>query len=163
MKRDFGFFMMDDFDKPKTKKDFLNLFSRFSEYELLKYNVVIAFVDSGGGKQDNEVYSLVKLLELTFHTTLGFPKKLCNSNNMYSCNSSERAKVWRNYLTKNNLLKNNIMNPIHLVTNKMPAANNEGFRCVRSTNNENPVERNRPTVHYEKGNGLKKKCNFVFL
>ena len=28
---------------------------------------------------------------------------------------------------------------------KMPACNNEGFRCVRSTNNENPVERNQPT------------------
>ncbi|MCL2097330.1 MAG: hypothetical protein FWH23_01040 [Bacteroidales bacterium] len=130
MKRDFGFFMIVDFDKPKARKDFLNLYSNFSEhelyayyldkagidyktnnkldfdkiYELLKYNVVVAFVGGGGGKQDNEVYSLVKLLELTFNTTLGFPKKLCNSNNMYACYSDERAKAWRKYLTENNLL-----------------------------------------------------------
>jgi len=129
MKRDFGFFMIGDFDKPEERRVFLNLYSQFSEYELysyyldkagidyktnskldfdkiyelLKYNVVVAFVGGGGGKQDNEVYSLVKLLELTFNTTLGFPKKLCNSNNMYGCDSSKRAKLWRKYLTENNL------------------------------------------------------------
>lgn len=130
MERDFGFFAIGDFNKIEERKDFLYLYSQFSEYELyayyldnagidyktnnkldfdkiyelLKYNVVVAFV-GGGGRQDNEVYSLVKLLELTFNTTLGFPKKLCSSNNMYACYSDKRAKAWRNYLIENNLLK----------------------------------------------------------
>ena len=131
MKCDFGFFIIGDFEKAEVRKEFLNLYSQFSEYELyayyldnagidyktnnkldfdkiyelLKYNVVVAFVGGGNGKQDNEVYSLVKLLELTFNTTLGFPKKLCSSNNMYACYSAKRAKVWRNYLINNDLLK----------------------------------------------------------
>ncbi len=138
MERDFGFFAIGDFNKMEVRKDFLNLYSQFSEYELyayyldntgidyktnnkldfdkiyelLKYNVVVAFVGGGGGKRDNEVYSLVKLLELTFNTTLGFPKKLCNSNNMYACYSDKRAKAWRNYLIENNLLKNQHNEPM---------------------------------------------------
>ena len=131
IENDFGLFLIDDFDKPEVRKEFLNLYSQFTEYELyayfldnagidyktnnkldfdkiyelLKYNVVVAFVGGGGGKRDNEVYSLVKLLELTFNTTLGFPKKLCSSNNMYGCYSDKRAKAWRNYLIDNDLLK----------------------------------------------------------
>jgi len=138
MKRDFGFFIIGDIDKSEVRKEFLNLYSQFSEYELyayyldkadidyktnskldfdkiyelLKYNVVVAFVGGGGGRQDNEVYSLVKLLELTFNTTLGFPKKLCNSNNVYGCYSDKRAKAWRNYLIDNDLLKKQHNEPI---------------------------------------------------
>jgi len=138
MQRDWGFFMAGDFDKKKTRTKFLKLYSKFSEYELyayyldkagidyktndkldfdkiyelLKYNVVTAFVGGGNSKKDNEVYSLVKLLELTFDTTLGFPKKLCSSNNMYACYSDKRAKAWRNYFIDNNLLKKQHNEPI---------------------------------------------------
>ena len=138
MQRDWGFFMAGNFDKKKTRTKFLKLYSKFSEYELyayyldragidyktddkldfdkiyelLKYNVVTAFVGGGNSKKDNEVYSLVKLLELTFDTTLGFPKKLCSSNNIYACYSDKRAKAWRNYLIDNNLLKKQHNEPI---------------------------------------------------
>lgn len=138
MERDWGFFMAGDFDKKETRDEFLNLYSNYSEYqlyayylnkaeidyktdnrldydkiyELLKYDVVVAFVGGGGGTQDNEAYSLVKLLELTFNTTLGYPKKLCNSNNMYGCDSDDRAKAWMTYLTENKLLKQRHDEPI---------------------------------------------------
>ncbi len=138
MERDWGFFMTGDFDKKETRDEFLKLYSKFSEYqlyayyleqagidyttsnkldydkiyELLKYDVVVAFVGGGGGKQDNEVYSLIKLLELTFKTTLGFPNKLCNSNNMYACYSDKRAKAWMAYLTEKRLLKQKHDEPI---------------------------------------------------
>lgn len=132
MERDWGFFMAGDFEKKETRTEFLKLYSKLSEYELyayyldkggidyntrdnhldydkvyelLKYNVVNAFVGGGGGADDNEVYSLVKLLELTFETTLDFPEKFCNSNNIYKCNSRRRAKAWMAYLKDKELLR----------------------------------------------------------
>jgi hypothetical protein len=132
MERDWGFFMAGDFDEKEARDEFLDLYSKYSEYELyayyldlanidyktadnnldydkiyelLKYDVVIAFVGGGGGAQDNEVYALVKILELTFKTTLGFPDKLCNSDNLYYCDSADRAKAWMQYLYENRLLK----------------------------------------------------------
>jgi hypothetical protein len=134
---DFGFFEVGNFNKEEVRNEFLSLYSRLSEYELyayyldkagidyetnndldfdkiyeiLKYNIVAAFVGSMTSK-NNEVYSLIKLLELTFDTTLGFPKKLCNSNNMYACSSNERAKAWREYLLENNLLKKQHNEPV---------------------------------------------------
>lgn len=129
--RDWGFFMAGNFEEKAVRDTFLKNYSRFFEYELyayylqkagidyrkadqsldydkmyemLKYDVVTAFVGGGGGKQDNEVYSLIKLLELTFRTTLGFPRKLCNSNNMYACYADDRATAWMNYLTDKKLL-----------------------------------------------------------
>lgn len=74
-------------------------------YDVLKYDVVIAFVGGGGGVRDEHVYAVIKLLELEFKTTHGFPDKLCNSEGIYSCDCSERADVWMNYLRKNKLLK----------------------------------------------------------
>ncbi|QNR24536.1 hypothetical protein [Croceimicrobium hydrocarbonivorans] len=138
MERDWGFFMAGDFKLKETREEFLELFYQYSEYELyayylniaeidyqtdaeldydkiyelLKYDVIVAFVGGGGGTQDNEVYSLVKLLELTFNTTLGFPKKLCNSNNMFGCDSDERAKAWMSYLSEKKLLKQKHDEPV---------------------------------------------------
>jgi len=139
MERDWGFFMVGDFDKKETRDEFLKLYFKYTEYqlyayyldkagisyknadntldydkiyEMLKYDVVVAFAGGGGGTQDNEVYSLVKLLELTFKTTLGFPNKLCSSNNMYGCDSDERAKAWMQYLTDKKLLKEKHNEPI---------------------------------------------------
>jgi hypothetical protein len=138
MERDWGFFMAGNFDKKENRDEFLKLYSKRSQYrlyayyldksgidyttynrldfdkiyELLKYNVVVAFVGGGGGKKDNEVYSLIKLLELTFKTTLGYPNKLCNSNNIYVCYSNERAKAWMTFLTEKRLLKQKHDEPI---------------------------------------------------
>lgn len=128
---DFGF-TFTDFEDSLAREEFLNYYTSHSEYEvyshylnkagvtylhtngklnydkvydILKYNVVTAFVGGGGGKRNNEVYLMVKLLELTFKTTLGFPKKLCHSGDLYSCNANERAKEWMNYLKEKGLLK----------------------------------------------------------
>lgn len=132
LERDFGFFIYDNFDTITTRKEFLADYEKFSEFDFyknmltkagtnyfnddntldydkifdaLKYNVVVAFVGGGGGRHDNEVYAIIKLLELTHKTTLGYPEKLCNSNGIYGCDSQDRANYWIQYLTENKLLK----------------------------------------------------------
>jgi hypothetical protein len=138
MKTDWGFLMEESFDS-LTSKDFLKLYDSLSEYalyahyldkagiiyknpdgsldydrifEILKYNVVTAFVGGGGGKQGNEVYSIIKLLELTHHTTLGYPKKLCNSNDLYACYADDRANHWMQFLIDKKLLKASHSEPV---------------------------------------------------
>lgn len=130
LKNDFGLLIMDNFFNKKIRKAFIESYSKLSEYqlyayyldnaeidyknndqtlnydkiyELIKYDVVVAFVGGGGGTKDNEVYSLIKLLEISFNTTMGFPDKLCECP--YTCNSEDRAKVWMNYLEDNKLLQ----------------------------------------------------------
>jgi hypothetical protein len=132
LERDFGFFIYGNFDSIATRNEFLLDYMKFSElefyknmltkagteyfnqkneidydkiYDALKYNVVVAFVGGGGGRDDNEVYAVIKLLELTHNTTLGYPKKLCNSNGIYGCNSQDRANYWMQYLIDKGLLK----------------------------------------------------------
>jgi len=139
LERDFGFFIYDNFDTITTRKEFIVDYNKFSEfdfyknmlmkaglnyfmknnlldydkiYDALKYNVVVAFVGGGGGKKDNEVYSIVKLLELTHKTTLGYPKKICNSNGIYGCDSQDRANYWMQYLVDNKLLKQGHKEPV---------------------------------------------------
>jgi len=77
-----------------------------------KYDVVSAFVGGGGGKRDNEVYALIKLLEIKFKTTLGFPPKVCNSAGVYGCDSTDRVKLWMNFLQNHNLLKTSHQTPV---------------------------------------------------
>ena len=139
LERDFGFFTYDNFDTVTTRIEFLRDYKKYSEfdlyknmlsksglnyfnidktlnydkiYEALKYNVVVAFVGGGGGKQDNEVYSIIKLLELTNKTTLGYPKKICNSNGIYGCDSQDRANYWMQFLVDNKLLKEEHNEPV---------------------------------------------------
>ena len=66
----------------------------------------------GGSTKDNGVYSIIKILELTFEATLGYPDKLCCSDNMYACNSRGRAGEWMNYLEVNNHLKKEHNEPV---------------------------------------------------
>jgi hypothetical protein len=42
---------------------------------------------------------------LTNKTTLGYPKKICNSNGIYGCDSQDRANYWMQFLVDNKLLK----------------------------------------------------------
>lgn len=139
MERDWGFFIDNTFDTLPTRTSFLALYNRLSEYELyayyldkagidyknkdnslnydkifdiLKYNVVVAFVGGGGGSNDNEVYAIIKVLELTHKTTLAYPKKLCNSNGIYGCDSQDRAKEWMQFLVTKRLLKENHNEPV---------------------------------------------------
>lgn len=132
LESDFGFFIYYNFDTITTRKEFLADYEKFSEFnfyknmltkagtnycyddntlnydkifDALKYNVVIAFVGGGGGRYDNEVYAIIKLLELTHRTTLGYPEKLCNSKGIYGCDSQDRANYWMQYLTEKKLLQ----------------------------------------------------------
>lgn len=132
IERDFGFYWIQNFEDENERTDFLKAYNRYSEYdlysyylsqseidylnkdnslnydkifELLKFDVVVAFVGGGGGKRDNEVYALIKLLEIKHNTTLGYPKKVCNSNGIYGCYSDNRASEWMQFLIDNNLLK----------------------------------------------------------
>lgn len=73
-------------------------------YEILKYDVVDAFVGGGGGRRDNNVYQVIKLLELEFGTTLGFVNKLCSWQGTWGCNCSKRARYWMNYLKEKKLV-----------------------------------------------------------
>jgi hypothetical protein len=73
-------------------------------YDILKYNVIDAFVGGGGGRKDDGVYLVIKLLEFKFKTTQRFPKKLCNSQGMYACDCEDRAKAWMNFLEKQKLV-----------------------------------------------------------
>jgi hypothetical protein len=139
MERDWGFLIEESFDSASTRNNFLKLYDKLSEYELyayyldkaeidyknqdgslnydkiydiLKYNIVTAFVGGGGGRMDNEEYSIIKLLELIHNTTLGYPKKLCNSNAIYGCDSYDRANEWMQYLKDNKLLKQSHDEPV---------------------------------------------------
>ena len=139
MDRDFGFSHIGSFEEDKTRKEFLANYEKFNElelykyylknagidftdsnsnldfdkiYEILKYDINAAFAGGGGSTKDNGVYSIIKILELTFETKLGYPDKLCCSDNMYACNSRGRAREWMNYLKINNYLKKEHNEPV---------------------------------------------------
>lgn len=129
---DFGFFWIKNFDDENEREEFIKSYNRYSEYdfyayylnrsaidylnednslnydkiyELLKYDVVTAFVGGGGGKKNNETYALIKLLEIKHKTTLGYPKKLCNSKRIYACYADGRVNEWIKFIIDNKLLK----------------------------------------------------------
>ena len=139
MPRDFGFSYIGDFKEVITRKEFLSNYEKFNElelykyylkdagidftnpnneldfdkiYDILKYDINTALAGGGGSTKDNGVYSIIKILELTFKTTLGYPNKLCCSDNMYACNSRGRAMEWMNYLMVNNYLKKEHNEPV---------------------------------------------------
>jgi|GEM_PF-615329 len=131
LNRDFGFFLM-GYDKGHEERyTFLNLYNKYTEYELyayyldeagityknpdgtldydaiydhLKYDETTVLA-GGGSSKDNGVYATIKLLEITFNTTLGFSNKYCSSNNMYACDSDVKVMAWLAYLKENKLLK----------------------------------------------------------
>lgn len=72
---------------------------------VLKYDVVDAFVGGGGGRRETGVYLLIKLLEFKFHTRLGFPKKKCSTEGLYSCDCTDQANAWMRFLEKMKLVK----------------------------------------------------------
>jgi len=139
LERDFGFSYIGDLMKIENRREFLENYQKFDElelykhylrhsgidftnsdnkidfdkiYELLKYDINNAFAGGGGSIKDNGVYAIIKILELTFKTTLGYPNKLCSSNNMYACDSRGRAMEWMNYLQVNNHLKSEHSEPV---------------------------------------------------
>lgn len=132
---DFGFFEPGNFDSPQVRKDFINRHATYSEYQLYAYYLDRAgfdykkadqspdydkiyemlkydLVQDGGGVRQSEVYSLVKLLELSFETTLGFHRKLCNSHGFLGCSVGEKARAWMKYLEAHKLLANKHDEPV---------------------------------------------------
>lgn len=145
MNRDFGLSFIGNFEKPGIREEFLRNYSKYDEYDLYKYYLVqaeIEFTDSknnldfdkiyeilkydintplaggGGSTKDNGVYAVIKLLEIHFKDTLGYPQKFCSSNNMYACNSRDRANSWMNYLKTNQLLKKKHNEPVSFAYEK---------------------------------------------
>jgi hypothetical protein len=137
--RDFGFSFIGDFKQSEVRKEFLVNYGKINElnfhkhylknrgieiintkanlnfdkiYDILKYDIKTAFVGGGGSTKDNGVYAVIKVLEITFDTTLDFPDKLCSSDGMYACNPRSRAKEWMNYLEVNNHLKKEHNEPV---------------------------------------------------
>lgn len=80
-------------------------------YEILKYDIVDAFVGGGGGRREDGVYLVIKLLELKFKTTLGFPEKLCSWRGIYACHCDDRAKKWMKVLVEKGLVKPDVTDP----------------------------------------------------
>ncbi len=138
MDKDWGFFLITDFSDINARKDFLKHYNELSEYdlysyylnlsgvdynnndntlnydkiyELLKYDIVFAFIGSINGTREDEVYSLIKLLEIKNNSTLGYSNKLCNSIE-YKCSARDRANEWMQFIIDNNLLKEMHKEPI---------------------------------------------------
>lgn len=131
MERDWGLFTNSDFNIKYNRALFLGIYEACTEYELYEYYLDNAQIDyktqdgnldydkiynilkydhyrgyvSSGSDGVNHVYSVVKLLEIIFHTTLGFSRKFCNSNNTFVCSAFSRSEVWMNFLKTNGFLK----------------------------------------------------------
>lgn len=129
---DWGFNLAGDFDDEKILKEFSENYSKMSQsdlyafyltqngfdfqksdksldfdklYEMLKYDEVEALAGGGGGRRDYHIYSLIKLLENKFNTTLNFSNKLCKSRHIFRCSTGSRAREWMKYLNTNHHLK----------------------------------------------------------
>lgn len=83
-------------------------------YEILKYDVVDAFVGGGGGRQDDGVYLVIKILELTFKTSLGFSKKSCSWQGYRGCDRSVQAATWMKFLIDHNLATPDKFEPVSI-------------------------------------------------
>lgn len=73
-------------------------------YDILQFDIVSPFVGENGGKRDDYTYGIIKLLELTFDTTLGFHKKLNEGQTFYTFSSAKRASAWMSYLEEHELV-----------------------------------------------------------
>lgn len=145
MNRDFGLAFIGNFEKPEIRQGFLKNYSQLDEYnlykhyllkseidftdsnknldfdkiyEILKYDINTALAGGGGSTNDNGVYPVIKLLELHFKTNLNYPKKFCSSNNMYACDSRDRANSWMKYLEVHQYLKRNHNEPVSFAYEK---------------------------------------------
>lgn len=145
MNRDFGISFIGNFEKSEIRQDFLKNYSQLDEYnlykhyllkseidftdsvknldfdkiyEILKYDINTALAGGGGSTNDNGVYAVIKLLELHFKTSLNYPKKFCSSDNMYACDSRDRANSWMKYLETYQYLKMKHNEPVSFAYEK---------------------------------------------
>jgi hypothetical protein len=87
-------------------------------YDILKYDVVDAFAGGGGGRRDDYVYAVIKLLELQLGTKLGYPPKKCSWKGMNYCDSGDRGLAWMQYLEEKGLVKVDKTIPLSISHNR---------------------------------------------
>lgn len=76
-------------------------------YSILSYDIVLPFVSGGGNRRDLYTYGVIKLLELTQKTRLGFHEKLNENQLFYNFSASRRAEAWASYLLEKGLVNPN--------------------------------------------------------
>lgn len=131
IKADHGIFINDDVNLPLVRQEFLKCYDSLSQYQLyayylhkagvdyryddgsldydkifdiLKYNAVEKFVDVDfSNRSENEVFSIIKLLELTHNTALGYCSHCATVD--CRCLPQKRANAWMRYLSGKGLLK----------------------------------------------------------
>ena len=67
---------------------------------ILRYDIVLPFIGGGGNRRDLYAYGVIRLLELTEGTTLGFHEKLNENQLFYSYSATRRAAAWLEYLDR---------------------------------------------------------------
>jgi hypothetical protein len=87
-------------------------------YDVLKFGVVDAFVGGGGSRREDGIYPLIRMLELKFKTRLGYPEKFCESEGVYSCNCTDRAKAWLHFLEEKGYVKPDKTEPVSISFNE---------------------------------------------
>ncbi|HUM52946.1 MAG TPA: hypothetical protein PK431_14075 [Chitinophagales bacterium] len=90
-----------NFETKKQQLDFNKI------YSILNFDIVYDIVGGSFVKREDGIYSIIKLLELHFNTTLDFYDKRCNSCTYY-CGSTDRAYIWMKYLVEKKLIKNKV-------------------------------------------------------
>ena len=73
-------------------------------YAILSYDIVLPFISGGGNRRDLYTYGVIRLLELTQETRLGFHEKLNENQLFYSFSASRRADAWAKYLLEKGLI-----------------------------------------------------------
>jgi len=86
----------------KNKRDKLDF---HKIYRLLQFDLIVPFLGEGGQYRDYYMYTLVKILELHFNTTLNFSPKLNEYQTFFQFNSFARVNAWKEYLIENKHVK----------------------------------------------------------
>ena len=87
-----------DFTSNKGKLDYQKI------GEILQYDIITPFVSESGGTLDLYSYSIVKVLEKEFKTTLGFHSKLNESQTFFLYSNTKRANAWLGFLKRKKLI-----------------------------------------------------------
>ena len=72
-------------------------------YEILKYDLIAPYTGGGGMLRDWYVFTVIKILELTHDTRLGFHEKMNENQTFYSYNVTKRATAWLKFIEKKGL------------------------------------------------------------
>ena len=104
-----------DFTNKKKELDFQKI------HDILQYDIISPFVGSAGGKRDDYIYGIIKILELKFNTRLGFHEKLNEFQTFYNFSSSKRAQAWIAYLREQHLIDDSYTMPPSFNQGRGPA------------------------------------------